>query len=51
MKRAEDDVSLSDGDMFMVRRRPYTQHLASAPDRQPVCSSHTSTHHDIDIML
>lgn len=42
MKRGEDDVSLFDGGLFMVRRRPYAQHLASAPDKQPVCSSHTS---------
>jgi hypothetical protein len=36
MKRPSDDVSLSDGELFMVRRTPYADHLASAPERQPV---------------
>jgi hypothetical protein len=36
MKRPEDDVSLSDGELFMVRRAPYAEHLATAPDKQPV---------------
>ena len=40
MKRGEDDVSLSDGELFMVQRGPYAQHLVSAPDRQPVRSSY-----------
>ena len=42
MKRPEDDVSLSDGELFMVRRAPYAEHLAHAPPRQPV-SSHRNT--------
>jgi hypothetical protein len=36
MKRPEDDVSLSDGDLFMVRWARYAAHLATAPERQPV---------------
>lgn len=36
MRRPEDDVSLSDGAQFCVSREPYAQHLADAPDRQPV---------------
>ena len=35
-KRSEDDVSLSDGELFMVKRAPYAQHLANAPEKQPV---------------
>jgi hypothetical protein len=38
MKRPEDDVSLSDGELFGVRRGPYMEHLAVAPERQPVSS-------------
>jgi hypothetical protein len=38
MKRPEDDVSLSDGELFMVRRARYAEHLAKAPQRQPVSS-------------
>ena len=38
MKRPEGDVSLSDGELFMVRRAPYGEHLAHAPPRQPVSS-------------
>ena len=41
MKRPEDDVSLSDGELFMVKRLPYAEHLAHAPQKQPV-SSHKS---------
>ena len=41
MKQPEDDVSLSDGELFMVRRAPYMEHLAHAPQRQPV-SAHKS---------
>jgi hypothetical protein len=37
-KRPEDDVSLSDGEMFIVKRAPYAKHLANAPQRQPVSS-------------
>ena len=36
LRQPEDDVSLSDGELFMVKRAPYTQHLANAPQRQPV---------------
>ena len=39
MKRPEDDVSLSDGELFMVKRAPYTMHLENAPERQPVSSN------------
>jgi hypothetical protein len=39
MKRPEDDVSLSDGELFMVKRDPYSAHLANAPQRQPVSSN------------
>ena len=40
-KRPDDDVSLSDGQMFMVKRAPYAEHLSHAPERQPV-SPHQS---------
>jgi hypothetical protein len=36
MRCPEDDVSLSDGELFMVKRMPYAEHLATAPERQPV---------------
>ena len=42
MKRPEDDVSLSDGELFMVTWAPYAEHLVHAPPRQPV-SSHQNT--------
>ena len=35
-RRPDDDVSLSDGELFMVKREPYAQHLALASDTQPV---------------
>ena len=35
-KRPEADVSLSDGELFMVKRVPYANHIANAPERQPV---------------
>ena len=35
-QRLDDDVPLSDGKLFNVKHAPYAQHLASAPDRQPV---------------
>ena len=35
-KRPEDDVSLSDGELFMVKRAPYAKHLVNAPQKQPV---------------
>jgi hypothetical protein len=41
MKRPEDDVSLSDGELFMVKQAPYAEHLANAPQRQPVSSQRT----------
>ena len=40
-KRPDDDVSLSDGQMFMVKRAPYAQHLSHAPERQPVSPHHS----------
>ena len=40
-RRPDDDVSLSDGELFNVKHAPYAQHLATAPDRQPVCCSWT----------
>ena len=36
LKRSEEDVSLSDGELFNVRRAPYARHLVTAPERQPV---------------
>lgn len=36
LRRPEDDVSLSDGAQFLVRRVPYMEHLATAPNSQPV---------------
>jgi len=44
MKRPEDDVSLSDGELFMVKHPPYAEHLAHTPQKQPV-SSHKSIVH------
>src|ERR1700736_1915434 len=41
MKRPKDDVSLSDGELFLVRRPPYADHLAHAPERQPVSAINT----------
>ncbi len=43
-KRTDDDVSLSDGKSFMVERAPYARHIASAPDKQPVCLPSTITY-------
>jgi hypothetical protein len=40
MKRPEADVSLSDGELFMVKRAPYGTHLRNAPDKQPVRMIH-----------
>jgi len=42
-KLPEDDVSLSDGELFLVRRARYANHLANAPARQPV-SYHKDEH-------
>jgi hypothetical protein len=36
MKRPENDVSLSDGEQFMVKRALYAEHVANAPQKQPV---------------
>jgi hypothetical protein len=44
MKRPEDDVSLSDGELFMVKRAPYAVHLANAPERQPVSYNNMTGH-------
>ena len=44
MKRPEDDVSLSDGEQFMVKRAPYAEHVAKAPQRQPVSSQRRIFH-------
>jgi hypothetical protein len=38
-KRPDDDVSLSDGELFTVRRARYAEHLVHAPQRQPVSLS------------
>ena len=35
-KRPEADVSLSDGELFMVKQVPYANHRANAPERQPL---------------
>ena len=37
MKHPEDDVSLSDGELFMVKHKPYVEHLADGQQSQPVC--------------
>lgn len=36
MKHPEDDVSLSDGELFNVTRKPYDIHISQAPERQSV---------------
>ena len=36
MKRPEEDISLSDGELFMVKRGPYAEHLEHGPQSQPV---------------
>ena len=36
MKRPENDISLSDGELFMVKHRPYVEHLEHGPQSQPV---------------
>ena len=36
MKRPENDVSLSDGEQFNIKRAPYVEHVANAPQKQPV---------------
>ncbi|KIM74954.1 hypothetical protein PILCRDRAFT_79556, partial [Piloderma croceum F 1598] len=46
-KRPEDDVSLSNGEMFIVKWAPYAKHLVNAPQRQPKskCSNHWAQNH------
>lgn len=39
MKHLENDVSLSDGEQFMITRGPYAHHLSTAPERQTVSIS------------
>ena len=39
MRHPEDDVSLSDGELFNVTRGPYNAHIAQAPERQLVSGS------------
>ena len=41
MKRPEVDISLSDGELFIVKRDPYVDHLANSPHGQPVSSQKT----------
>src|SRR6267154_5852966 len=36
MKRPEDDISLSDGEQYIVQRTRYGEHLVTGPQRQPV---------------
>ena len=36
MKRPEQDVSLLDGELFMVGQAPYKAHLEHVPERQTV---------------
>ena len=40
MKRPEADISLSDGEQFMVKQAPYARHLRDAPAEQPMCVWH-----------
>ena len=35
-KQPEHDVSLLDGELFMVKWAPYAGHLSNAPQKQPV---------------
>ena len=39
MKCPVDNVSLSDGKLFMVSRKPYLEHLASGQQSQMVCDA------------
>jgi len=43
-KQTEHDVSLSDGELFMVKRAPYAGHLSNAPQRQPVSHHQNKVH-------
>jgi len=35
-KRPEDNVSLSNGEMFTVKRAPYVEHVTHVPQKQPM---------------
>jgi hypothetical protein len=48
-RRPERDVSLSDGELFMVKRAPYAEHLAHAPQKQPVSQHQNSAYVSTDI--
>ena len=37
MKCPEDDVSLSNGVLFMVKHKSYVEHLAHGQQSQPIC--------------
>ena len=41
MKRLDEDVSLSNGELFMVSHTPYVKHLVSGINSQPVCMNFT----------
>ena len=41
MKRPEVDISLSNGELFMVKWDPYADHLANSPHGQPVSFQQT----------
>ena len=41
MKHPDKDVSLSDGELFMVSRTPYAEHLGSGIDSQPIRTTFT----------
>ena len=41
MKRPDEDVSLSDGELFTVSHTPYAEHLVSGIDSQPICTNFT----------
>ena len=36
MKHPKNDISLSDGELFMVKHEPYVEHLEHGPQSQPV---------------
>lgn len=47
MKHLEDNVLLSDGELFMATRGPYHTHIAQAPERQMVsCQKNQQLHSD-----
>ena len=41
MKRPDEDVSLSDGELFTVSHTPYAEHLVSGIDSQPIRTNFT----------